>query len=124
MLLPFGSYCAAASRIFGAMSRFRHSVVAVVLAVLLVGMQYGAQLHKLEHIEEALRHGQDQSLCLPGDEVCAICALFAGGANALADEIDLDTPVFASEEHVSHAPLLTARATPHFYDSRAPPAFL
>jgi hypothetical protein len=106
------------------MSRPRHPFVALVLALLLVGIQYGSQLHALEHIEEALKHGPHQSFSVPGDELCVMCALFAGGANALADEVDLGTPVVGSEEHVSYAPLLTARATLRFYDSRAPPASL
>jgi hypothetical protein len=106
------------------MSRPRRPFVALLLGLLLVGMQYGSQLHALEHVKEALENAQHQSFTLPNDEVCAICALFAGGANALADEVDLGTPVVGSEEHVSYAPLLTARATLRFYDSRAPPVSL
>jgi hypothetical protein len=106
------------------MMHSRHPFAAFILALLLVGMQYGSELHALEHIEEALKNGPDQSFGAPGEEACAICALFAGGANAVADEIDPGTLVFASEQHVSLAPPLTARAATRFYDSRAPPVSL
>jgi hypothetical protein len=106
------------------MMRSRHPFAALVLALLLVGMQYGSQLHALEHIEEALKNAPHQSFGLPEDELCALCALFAGGANALTAEIDPDPPAFVSEEHRGYAPSSAARIAPRFYDSRAPPAGL
>ena len=106
------------------MKRSRHPFVAFVLAMLVVGVQYGSQLHALGHAEESLKNGPDRSFSLPDDEACSICALFAGGANGLADAIDIDTAVFVGEEHVLYAPPLPARTAPRFYDSRAPPAFL
>ena len=106
------------------MNRARDPIVAFVLAMLLVGVQYGSQLHALGHAEEALKNGPQQSFTLPDDEVCAMCALFAGGANGLADTIDIETAVFVGEEHVLYAPPLPARTAPRFYDSRAPPVFL
>lgn len=102
----------------------RRLVRAIVLSLLLVGVQYGAQLHALEHVGEALRHAKHQSFSVPDDEVCAICALFAGGANALSDHAEPAAAVFFGEEDPPYAPTPIAAATPRFYESRAPPGFL
>ena len=96
----------------------------VVLSLLLLGVQYGGELHALEHVGEALRHAKHQSFDVPNDEICAICALFAGGANALADHGDTPTPAFVGEDDPPYAPPSIAPAAPHFYDSRAPPVLL
>ena len=106
------------------MIRLRRLLRAVVLSLLLVGVQYGALLHALEHDGEALRHAQGQSFSVPDDEVCAICALFAGGANALADHTNPAAAVFFGEHAPPYAPTPIAAAAPHFYESRAPPVFL
>jgi hypothetical protein len=106
------------------MKRARQRIAAIVLALLLVGMQHASELHALEHVAEALKNGPHQSFTLPNDEVCAICALFAGGANALAHVLDFGTPPSASEDHRSYAPPLIARPASRFYDSRAPPVLL
>jgi len=106
------------------MSRSRRPFLAFAVSLLLVGMQYGAQLHALEHVKEALERGPHQSFSIPEDEVCAMCALFAGGASAICDDIDLAKPAVATDEQPSYAPTFAARAAPRFYDGRAPPVFL
>ena len=60
----------------------------LALSLLLVWTQLASGLHALEHIREALKQTPDHSLNVPGDEVCAMCALFAGGASALAGDIE------------------------------------
>lgn len=96
----------------------------VALSLLLVGVQHGALLHALEHDGEALRHAQGKSFSVPDDEVCAICALFAGGANALSDHAEPAAAVFFGEEDPPYAPTPIVAAAPNFYESRAPPVFL
>ena len=104
------------------MIRSRHPFVAFLLALLLVGVQSGGELHALEHVGEALRHAPDQSLSLPGDEVCAICALFAGGANALSDTADPGFVAPDARENTFSLPASRPAAAPSYYSSRAPPA--
>jgi hypothetical protein len=98
---------------------------AFALSLLLVGMQLGAQLHALEHDGERFSRQHDAGLVAPtADDVCPICALFAGGAHA--------SP--ASEQRFVASPLAEARVAgesatlagiaPVYYQTRAPPALL
>jgi hypothetical protein len=95
---------------------------ALALSLLLVGMQLGGELHALEHFEEALKHTPDHSWTASGDEPCPICALFAGGANAIAGTVDPATVVPAAEANLRLASKSIATAAPSYYFSRAPPA--
>src|SRR5215470_5119809 len=109
------------------MIRSRHSrrpLVALVLALLLVGMQYGAQLHALEHVGNALKHTPDHSLTTPGNELCAMCALFAGGASALSGKPNAGFAAADVREITSPPPASLAARTPSYYSSRAPPSLL
>jgi hypothetical protein len=94
------------------------------LSLLLVWTQLAAGLHALEHIREALNETQDHSLSVPGDEVCAMCALFAGSASAITGDIDQGNDVLASDEATQSVPASFAPAAPAYYQSRAPPLFL
>jgi hypothetical protein len=105
--------------------RSRHPFVAFALALLIVGVQYGAQLHALEHLSEELKRTPDRSFTTPPDsELCAICALFAGGANAVASETDQARFAIATEANPHFAPASIATPAPSYYSSRAPPTFL
>ena len=106
------------------MTRSRHPVVAFVLALLVVGVQYGGELHALEHVGEALRDAQGQFFGAPNDEVCAICALFAGGANAAAGDPDLAALAPGVQTKPQFVPASIAAPAPSWYSSRAPPVFL
>ena len=107
-----------------AVIRLRNSFVALVLGLLIVGVQYGAQLHALEHVGKTLRH-TDQSLSTaPASETCAICALFAGGANAVASEHEEKSFAITTAENPQLAPASIATAAPSWYSSRAPPQLL
>lgn len=104
--------------------RSRHRYFGFGLALLFVGVQYGAQLHALGHIGEQLKHTPDHSLTVPGDEVCAMCALFAGGCSALAGATN---PAFVAPDKLaigSLPPMALAAAAPAYYFSRAPPSLL
>ena len=109
------------------MIRSRHSrrpLVALVLALLLVGMQYGAQLHALEHVGNALKHTPDHSFTTPGNELCAMCALFAGGASALSGKPDAGFVAPDAREITLSLHASLAADTPSYYSSRAPPSLL
>jgi hypothetical protein len=104
--------------------RSRRPLVALALAFLLVGMQYGAQLHALEHVGNSLKHTPDHSWTVPGSELCAMCALFAGGASALSGE---STAGFVAPDvrEIAPAPYASlATRVPSYYSSRAPPSLL
>jgi hypothetical protein len=104
-------------------ARLPRQLLSFALALLLAGMQLGAQLHALEHDGERLARPHGAALILPAaDDACAICASFAGGAHAspapddrfVADRIadSLVAPEFAT----------FAGAAPAYYQTRAPPA--
>ncbi len=96
----------------------------ITLSLLLVGVQYGGELHALEHVGEALRDAQGQFCGAPNDEVCAICALFAGGANAAAGDADVVTLAAGAETKPQFVPASIVAPAPSWYSSRAPPVFL
>ena len=86
-------------------------------------MQQGAQIHALSHLGNASDRPQEQALQLPADDApCAICALLAGGSNALAS----NNAGVASLPVAATAPWVTlaspALSSPSYYQSRAPPA--
>jgi len=112
------------ARIIPVLRRYR-PIVSVLLALLLVFMQQGAQLHALEHDNARLHRAHDAGMQAPGDDaVCAMCALFAGGAGAAAAEAPtLPAPV-ADFSPPSRAIALVAIASPSPYQSRAPPSIL
>jgi len=106
------------------MIRRHRALLTIVLSLLLVGMQLQSRVHALEHVGEMLRHGADRSLILPVPDACAACALFAGGANAIAcDSVDI-TPEVARAEAPSRAFASFAPNAPSYYLSRAPPSSL
>jgi hypothetical protein len=106
-------------------TRRRRPIIVALLALLLVMMQQGAQLHALEHDNGRLLRSHDVGLQAPAsDAACAICALFAGGANAaVADTAPSSAPV-ENFSLPSHAIALLAVASPAPYQSRAPPSIL
>jgi len=104
--------------------RSRHPYLTFGSALLFVGVQSGAQLHALEHLRDSLRHTPDHSLTVPAQEACAMCVLFAGGANAAAGG---DVAAFAAPDtgQTSSTPPASLAATaPSYYSSRAPPGLL
>jgi hypothetical protein len=103
----------------------RRPLVAILLALALVLMQQGAQLHALDHDNQRLQRPRDAGLQAPvSDGACAMCALFAGGADAAAADA---IPPAAPIDHFDPPPraiALAAVASPSPYQSRAPPPIL
>jgi hypothetical protein len=97
---------------------------AVVLSLLLVGMQLESAVHKLGHIGERLSHSRDHSLVAPNDEPCAECLLLASGASALADSTDETAVALAAQDKPQFAPVSVTPAFSSYYLSRAPPRLL
>jgi hypothetical protein len=107
------------------MRRPLQPLLALVLSLLLMGMQLGAQLHALEHDGERLARPHDAGLVAPtADDVCPICALFAGGAHASpAPEYRFAATPLA-EARVAGKSATLAGDAPAYYQSRAPPVLL
>jgi hypothetical protein len=116
-----GDTIATELHLFRSMSRFHRLAPTLVLSLLLVGMQLGSELHAIAHVGESLRHTSDYSLIAPVDETCAMCALFAGGANAAAGDNDAPTIAVSDETAPRLAPASIATRAPAYYSSRAPP---
>ena len=102
----------------------RRALLTLLLSLLLLGMQLQAQVHAIDHVGEMLRHSADHSLVVSVSDACAMCALFAGGASAIAcSTSDAQVPV-ASAERSRCVPSSLAPVPPSYYFSRAPPSLL
>jgi hypothetical protein len=103
----------------------RYRFVTLLFAFLLLGMQHEANVHALAHFSDQLQRPHEQTAQLPTDDTtCAVCALFAGGASALAPDgamldgsADSFVPPIDAERSAAQSP-------PAFYLSRAPPPSL
>ena len=98
---------------------------ALILSLLLVGMQLGAQLHALEHDGERLAGPHGAALLVPAvDDVCAVCASFAGGSHAIPTSVlTIGVPPPRAARSTS-AFASIAGTPPAYYQTRAPPALL
>ena len=105
-------------------ARSRRPFFALILSLLLVGVQVEAQLHALSHVGEALAHSRDHSLVAPSAAACAECTLLAGGANALAGGGDDIAVTLAAQERPQPTPVSATPAFSSYYQTRAPPALL
>ena len=101
-------------------ARSRRPFFALILSLLLLGMQVEAQLHALSHVHKALSH----SLVTPSDAACAECTLLAGSANAIAGDIGEAAVTLAAQEHALSAPASVTPAFSSYYQTRAPPTLL
>jgi hypothetical protein len=106
------------------MIRRHRALLTLLLSLLLFGMQLQGQWHAFEHVGDMLRHSAEHSLVAPVAEACPMCALFAGGANAVACD-DAETHLtLAGAEPPARGFHSFAAAPASFYLSRAPPTFL
>ena len=106
------------------MARSHRPLFALILSLLLVGIQLEAQLHALDHVREALGHSRHHSLAAPSDGACAECMLVAGSGNAIAGDIGEVVVTFVAQEHALSAPASATPAFSFYYLTRAPPALL
>ena len=106
-------------------TRSRRPFFALILSLLLVGMQLGAQLHALEHDGERLARPHGAALLVPAvDDVCAVCASFAGGSHAIPTSV-LTIGVLPPRAARSTSAFASIAGTPPaYYQTRAPPALL
>ena len=99
--------------------------VTLLFAFLLLGMQHGAYVHALAHFGDQAKRPHEQVAQLPTDDTtCAVCALFAGGASALASDgatLDASPDSFVAPIAAERS---AAQSPPAFYLSRAPPPSL
>jgi len=103
------------------MPRRCRTVVALLLSILLVGMQAEAHRHALSHYA-TIDATQQPAWHAPSETPCAECALLAGCSAGLIDQAaEPRTPPITGPQpdaaFVSPAP-----ACPSFYRSRAPPS--
>lgn len=99
-------------------------ILAFTLAFLLLGMQHEARLHALEHFGE-WRAQHEQGWQAPQDgDLCAICALFAGGATAAVSEPRAHFAPYPDRELPRGVVSSWTVAAPSYYQSRAPPVLL
>ena|SRR5437867_6621391 len=106
-------------------TRASRLLIAFALSLLLTGMQLGAQLHALEHDGEHLARPHGAALLVPGaDDVCAVCASFAGGSHAIPTSV-LTVGVLPPRAARSTSAFASIAGTPPaYYQTRAPPALL
>jgi hypothetical protein len=103
-------------------ARSRRPFVALILSLLLLGVQVEAQLHALEHVREALGHSRHHSLVAPSDAACAECRLLAGSGNAIAGDSGEAAVTLVAQERARSAPVSVTPAFSSYYQTRAPPA--
>ena len=107
------------------MSRSRRSLFALILSLLLVGMQLGAQLHALEHDGERLARPHGAAVLVPGAaDICAVCASFAGGSHAIPTSVHTIGVPPSRAARPTGAFASIAGTPPAYYQTRAPPALL
>jgi hypothetical protein len=105
--------------------RARRPFLTLILSLVLVGMQLGAQLHALEHDGERLARPHDKALLVPGaSEVCAVCASFAGGSHAIPVSVVTFNVPPPRNTRPSSAFASIAGTPPAYYQTRAPPSLL
>jgi hypothetical protein len=96
------------------------TALAVLLALLLAGMQQEALRHAISHFN--LAPVETQLSTAPSDAPCATCALFAGGSAALVSSAPFAAAALIGGVYHWPAEVVPAVASPSFYRSRAPPA--
>jgi hypothetical protein len=97
-------------------------LLSAMVVLLLLFMQQDANWHALRHDRQWFDHARDFGLHVPTvAKPCALCALLAGGANALTGAAAVPVRVAASMWLVSFAFQSQPAAQPSYYSSRAPP---
>jgi hypothetical protein len=101
------------------------TIVTVVFALLLLGMQREVQVHALQHLGSVLHPAHEQGIQQPtADASCLECALLAGGAPAVATDVPGLSAVAVGASRVLGNFASLSLAAPSYYFSRAPPSLL
>jgi hypothetical protein len=95
-------------------------LIAILLYVLLLGMQQEGVRHGLEHLRAQLIQAHEQALQVP-DTPCVECELLAGAAHAVAAAPPLLDVAHAVADVPDVRTALVALEAPHYYSARAPP---
>jgi hypothetical protein len=97
--------------------------VALLFALLLLGMQHQLQVHALQHLDSLLHARHDTGLQAPvADASCLECALLASGTSAVGT-CHTAVPAVASAGERLHLAIAPRHlAAPSYYSSRAPPS--
>ena len=96
--------------------------IALLFALLLLGMQHQVQVHALQHLGSVLHPKHDPVLQTQiADASCVECALLAAGTSAIAGNHDAAPAVALIGERMHFAIATRRLAAPSYYSSRAPP---
>jgi hypothetical protein len=104
----------------------RHrQLVALLFALLLLGMQQQLQVHALQHLGSLLQGRHDTGLQAPiADAPCLECSLLASGASGLANGSAAAPAHVVIGDRYHLAIAFRHLAAPSYYSSRAPPSLL
>lgn len=99
------------------------TAAAFVLSLLLLFLQWEAQVHPLSHLGERLRTSHEQAqFADAGTQACVSCTLIAGGCNAAVAADASPECVDRSTGSAIPRETLSAQRAPVYYLSRAPPS--
>jgi len=99
--------------------------VALLFALLLLGMQQQVQAHALQHLGNLLHARLDTGLQAPvADAPCLECALLAGGTSVAANSHAAVAAIADVGDRFHLTVAFRHLAAPSYYSSRAPPSLL
>jgi hypothetical protein len=102
-------------------SRRLRTALALLLCLLVVGMQQELQRHALSHFV-GYAGAHERAIPTPLDTTCAECALLAAGSAALAANAATPPCSAGAVPPAQGCAAMRAAERPSFYRSRAPPA--
>ncbi|KFB69233.1 hypothetical protein [Candidatus Accumulibacter vicinus] len=101
------------------------NILAVVMALLLLGVQHEVRWHELEHLAEWRQAMQGKGLQDPdSDALCVECLLLAAAANAAPGHPPPLDQTLGDFVLVDARTAIRPAGVPAYYSSRAPPAQL
>jgi hypothetical protein len=102
-------------------SRHR-TLLGIVFALLLLGMQREVQVHALQHLGRSLHPAQEQGVqALAADTACLECSLLAGGSSVVPAAFPASPSAAAATLRAIRAVASRSLPAPSYYSSRAPP---
>ncbi len=96
--------------------------LAVLLALLLLGLQQEALVHPIAHLGAPSK--ETSALGTHASEPCLECALLAGGFNAAVADVALVAAAPPTASLVFHSYRSRDADAPAWFESRAPPTLL